>query len=68
MNLIKRYIQAVKIELPSSQREDIRRELQSAIREELEALHEYAEAVWTRMLSNLEPRGFVRNIFCRSKE
>jgi hypothetical protein len=40
MNLVQRYIQAVKIELPSSQREDIGRELQSTIQEELEALAE----------------------------
>lgn len=40
MNLIQRYIQAVKIELPSAQREDIGHELQSTIQDELEALAE----------------------------
>lgn len=38
MNLVQRYIQAVKIELPPAQREDIGRELHSSIQDDLEAL------------------------------
>ncbi|MDX2007269.1 MAG: hypothetical protein SFU83_18670 [Meiothermus sp.] len=37
MNLVQRYIQAVKLELPVAVREDIGRELQSTIQDELEA-------------------------------
>ncbi len=38
MNLVQRYIQAVKIELPPAQREDIGRELHCNIQDDLEAL------------------------------
>lgn len=40
MNLVERYIQAVKIELPAPQREDIARELKSTIQDELDAMTE----------------------------
>ena len=40
MNLVERYIQAVKIELPARQREDIARELKSTIQDELDVMTE----------------------------
>ncbi|MFZ6766315.1 hypothetical protein ACO0LM_04455 [Undibacterium sp. Di26W] len=59
MNLLQKYIQAVKQELPAQQREDIGRELQANILDQLDAIHEQTgrEATQDEVAAILEKLG-----------
>jgi hypothetical protein len=57
MNLVTRYVQAVKNELPKHNREDIAKELQSTLEDELESLTEKAPLNATEVAAFLERRG-----------
>jgi hypothetical protein len=58
MNLVVRYINAVKNELPANSREDIAKELQSTLEDELEALEsEKGQLSQTQIAAFLEQRG-----------
>lgn len=57
MNLVIRYVQAVKNELPKHNRDDIARELQSTLLDELEALSEKGQLSEAQVAAFLEQRG-----------
>ncbi|MBC3907819.1 hypothetical protein [Undibacterium umbellatum] len=67
MNLLQKYIHAVKLELPQAQREDIGRELQANILDQLDAIHEQTgrEASQDDVVAVLEKHGHPAQVAAR---